>query len=141
VRTERRESLVRALVVGTGLRIGASLLFVLAPTFWVALAGSWGRAVFSSITGPWERAWLAESIDPKVRATVLSMTSQVNALGQIAVGPGIGATGSGYGVRAALGVATALMVPTLPLYLRAGRQEAAHSGEVEEAVAPVPVEG
>jgi hypothetical protein len=69
------------------------------------------------------------------------MTSQVDALGQIAVGPGIGAVGSTYGVRAALGVATALMVPVLPLYLRAGRQEAAHNAEVEEAAAPVPTEG
>ncbi len=47
------------------------------------------------------------------------------------MGPGIGAICSGYGVRAALGVATAHMVPTLPLYLRAGRQDAAHSGDVE----------
>lgn len=141
VRIDRRETLVRALVVGTALRIGASLLFVLAPNFWVALGGRWGRAVFSAVSGPWERAWLAESIDPKVRATVLSMTSQVDALGQIAVGPGIGAVGSGYGVRAALGVATALMVPTLPLYLRAGRQEAARNGDAEQAAAPVPAEG
>jgi MFS transporter, DHA3 family, tetracycline resistance protein len=125
---------VRALVVGTGLRIGASLVFVLAPSFWVALGGLWGRAASGAVTSPWERAWFAEAIDPKVRATVLSMTGQVNALGQIAVGPAIGAVGSTYGVRAALGAATALMVPMLPLYLRAGRQEAeaAQNGEVEE---------
>jgi MFS transporter, DHA3 family, tetracycline resistance protein len=142
--TDRRETLVRTLIVTTALRTASILVFALAGNFWIALVGRLGKAVFASISGPLHQAWLAESIDPRVRATVLSMTSQVDALGQIAGGPAIGWVGRSYGVRSALAVSALLLVPLLPLYMRAQRQDTAgitQEEPVAELAVPAPAEG
>jgi len=54
-----------------------------------------------------------------VRATVISMSSQVDAIGQIAGGPAVGWIGSAFSVQAALTVSGLLLTPVLPLYRRA----------------------
>ena len=129
---ERREEVVRFVRIFTLLRIISVVLFAFAPTFWLALVGRWGKSIFSSVQDPLYRAWLTQSIDSRVRATVLSMTSQVDAVGQIAGGPVIGAIGNA-SVRAAIALSGLLLIPALPLYGRAHRQGA----ETSEA-APLP---
>ena len=57
-------------------------------------------------------------IPSKVRATVLSMSSQGNALGQFGGGPGVGLIGNVFGIRAAIAVAGLLHTPMLWLYAR-----------------------
>jgi len=57
-----------------------------------------------------------------VRATVISMGSQANALGQVAGGPAIGAVGTLAGIRAALVGAAITLSPSLWLYARAIRR-------------------
>jgi hypothetical protein len=64
-----------------------------------------------------------------VRATVISMGSQANALGQTAGGPVIGAVGTLAGIRAALALAGLILSPALALYGRALRH-----GGVEPAL-------
>ncbi len=51
----------------------------------------------------------------QVRATVISMSSQSNALGQIAGGPGVGVIGTWWSLRAALVMAGLLLSPVLLL--------------------------
>ncbi|MBI5713524.1 MAG: hypothetical protein HZC38_08910, partial [Chloroflexi bacterium] len=53
------------------------------------------------------------------RATVLSMSSQMNAVGQIAGGPAIGVVGNSFSVRAALMISAVILSPVLPLLSRA----------------------
>jgi hypothetical protein len=58
-----------------------------------------------AIYNPLYSTWLARNIDPQVRATVISITSQSNALGQVAGGPWVGALAESRSLRAALSVA------------------------------------
>lgn len=71
------------------------------------------------VIDPIYTTWLAQSIDPRVRATVISISGQADALGQVAGGPAIGAIGLARSLRAALVVAGAVLAPALLLYVRA----------------------
>jgi len=66
-----------------------------------------------------------------VRATVLSMSGQADAVGQVAGGPALGGIGNVYGIRAALSVGAALLLPALGLYARASAGRATPGAEVE----------
>ncbi len=92
----------------------------------LGLARNFGWAVvalllasqFRGLAGPVLNTWLNQNISSNVRATVLSLNSQSNAFGQIVGGPGVGGVGKGYGIRAALILAGALLSPLLVLYAR-----------------------
>jgi DHA3 family tetracycline resistance protein-like MFS transporter len=66
-------------------------------------------------------AWLNQRLESNTRATVLSMSGQVDALGQIVGGPGVGAVGL-VSLRAAIVLTAALLAPVLLLYVRAAQQ-------------------
>lgn len=61
-------------------------------------------------------AWLSKKIEPRVRATVLSMGSQVNALGQVIGGPIIGVVGVAYGLPTAFVVVGVALAPIVLLF-------------------------
>jgi len=68
-----------------------------------------------------------------VRATVISMSSQVDAIGQIAGGPAVGLIGSLVSVRAALLTSGVILTPVLALYRFAIRKgEPGGNSEVME---------
>ena len=85
----------------TACLVASILGFALAGTFWVALVALWCANVFRNVQEPIFRIWQVQRIDPAVRATVLSIDGQVNALGQIAGVPAVGAIGNS-SLRAAL---------------------------------------
>lgn len=95
--------------------------FALAGSFWQALAALWGVSLMRSVARPIFSAWLTQNIDPRVRATVISMSGQADAIGQIAGGPAIGAIG-GVSLRAAMAAAGVVLAPSLWLFARARRQ-------------------
>ena len=66
--------------------------------------------------------------DSSVRATVLSITNQADAVGQWTGGPAIGLIGNVFSIRAALVAGGLCMAPALALYGRAIR----HSGAEPE---------
>jgi DHA3 family tetracycline resistance protein-like MFS transporter len=105
----------------TACLVASILSFALAGNFWVALLAIWCASVFREVQEPVLRTWQVQRIDPAVRATVLSLDGQVNALGQIAGGPAVGAIGN-RSLRAALVVAGAALSPALLLLLRARSQ-------------------
>ncbi|HAX25413.1 MAG TPA: hypothetical protein DCX80_10280, partial [Chloroflexi bacterium] len=88
--------------------------------------------VLRGINSPLTSAWINQSVDPRVRATVISMSGQADAIGQVAGGPGIGAIGSTMSLRAALSAATLALVPSLLLYTRALQQGEAPVVELED---------
>ena len=98
-------------------------------------------SVFRDVQEPVFRTWQVQRIDPAVRATVLSIDGQVNALGQIAGGPAVGAIGNS-SLRAALVVVGAALSPALLLLMRARGQGMVTlvPGETTAGVA-VPLEG
>jgi DHA3 family tetracycline resistance protein-like MFS transporter len=133
----RHRQVAWVLFAFTALLCASVLLFALAGNFFLALAALWSASVFRTIRVPLFRAWQMQSIDSQVRATVLSIDGQTDALGQIAGGPALGAIGTYGSLRAALGVAGAIVVPALLLFVRAGRQGRGAAPVVEEPVAAV----
>src|SRR4029077_17593133 len=110
----------QVLAITEALRIVAVLVFAVASGLPLVLCAGFGKMAIQSVTQPLYDAWLTANIEPRVRATVLSMHSLCNAGGQIAGGPLIGAVGSLSWVRAALAASAVFLVPNVLLYLRAG---------------------
>jgi DHA3 family tetracycline resistance protein-like MFS transporter len=117
-----RGTAARALFLLSLLQIGGVFAFALAVDFPTALAAYWSLSVFRRVIGPIHGAWLNRGIDPQVRATVLSMGGQADALGQIVGGPLLGGVASALSIRASLVVAGVVMSPALALYVRSIRQ-------------------
>jgi hypothetical protein len=68
------------------------------------------------VAAPVEAAWLNRELRPEIRATVLSMNGQVNAVGEILGGPPLGALASRTSVPVALVVSAVLLSPVVALY-------------------------
>ena len=111
----------RLLLVLDALTIAGMLAFALAGSFAFALAAFWFATLLRRVAEPVYLAWINEGLDPGVRATVISMSSQSGALGEASAGPVIGAVGNLFGVRPALTIAALILSPTLLLYARAIR--------------------
>jgi DHA3 family tetracycline resistance protein-like MFS transporter len=112
------------------LMIVGVLAFALAGNFVFALGTFWFATLVRRVAEPVYLTWLNEGLDPAVRATVISMSSQAGALGQASAGPVVGAIGNVFGVRQALAAAAMILSPTLLLYGRAIKRGAA----VKEAI-------
>ena len=95
------------------------LAFALAGNFAFALGTFWFATLVRGVAEPVYLTWINEGLDPSVRATVISMSSHSEALGEASAGPVIGAVGNIFGVRPALTVTALILSPTLLLYARA----------------------
>jgi DHA3 family tetracycline resistance protein-like MFS transporter len=124
----------------TAIELVAMLFFALTGSTWLAIAALLGVFFCRNMQGPLYNTWLNEQItDSSVRATVISLTGQANAIGQAGGGPALGAIGNVWGIRAALAVGAAAIAPALGLYARA----IAHHGrepELEELPATAAVD-
>jgi hypothetical protein len=108
----------------TGL-VAAVMLFGLAWGFAGAVGAYWAVLLFRRLNDPLQAAWMNRGLDPSTRATVLSLGSQCDALGQVAGGPVLGAVASGISIRAALLTAGVVLSPVMVLYGRTLRRGAA----------------
>ncbi len=112
------------LLLDVGLML-SMVAFGLAGNFEVALAAYWFAYLLRRTNQPLFSAWLNQSLEPRVRATVISMSGQVDAVGQIAGGPAFGALATAAGTRTAMVAAGLVLAPAALLYLRArGRGDA-----------------
>jgi MFS transporter, DHA3 family, tetracycline resistance protein len=125
-----------------GLKVVTTSLFALTvlemvAIFAFAFAGTTGLAIVAllavffarDLAGPLYTIWLNDQIrDSSVRATVLSISGQANAIGQAGGGPVLGVIGNVWGIRAALATGAAVIAPALALYGRA----IAHEGREPE---------
>jgi DHA3 family tetracycline resistance protein-like MFS transporter len=112
----------RLLLALDALTMAGTLAFALAGSFAFALGAFWFATLVRRVAEPVYLTWINEGLDPGVRATVISMSSQAGALGEASAGPVIGAIGNLFGVRPALTVASLVLSPTLLLYARAMRR-------------------
>jgi DHA3 family tetracycline resistance protein-like MFS transporter len=102
--------------------LGSSLVFALAESLWLVMLASFTPYLARNLAAPIFSAWLNRSIDESsVRATVISITNQADAVGQWTGGPALGAVGNVFGLRAALGAGAACLLPALALFRRAIR--------------------
>jgi DHA3 family tetracycline resistance protein-like MFS transporter len=113
----------RGLLTLGALTVVCVAAFALTGNFWIAVIALMLRGVAYAISEPLMQAWLVRHTRAEVRATMLSMVGQANALGQMAGGPGVGLIGNVFGLRAALIAAAVLLLPALPFYLRAGEEQ------------------
>jgi DHA3 family tetracycline resistance protein-like MFS transporter len=117
--------------------IGTVVVFGLAGLFWLAVLAMLLTNVARSLVMPLFTSWLNQSITrSNVRATVMSITNQADAVGQWTGGPAIGGIGNAFGIRAALVTGAFLLSPALALYARALRH-GGHEPELE-AIAEAP---
>jgi DHA3 family tetracycline resistance protein-like MFS transporter len=98
--------------------IASVIVFGLSGVFWLAVAMMWLVIATRNIREPIFDAWVNQGLDPSTRATVNSMGSQSDAIGQAAGGPALGLIGNA-SVPAALVVSGFLRLPALLLYARA----------------------
>ncbi|MDQ3856175.1 MAG: MFS transporter [Chloroflexota bacterium] len=96
--------------------------FGLAGNFGVALAAYWLAYLLRRTNQPLFTAWLNQSLQPRVRATVISLAGQVDAVGQIAGGPAFGLLATAAGTRSAMVAAGLVLAPAAWLYVRALRR-------------------
>jgi hypothetical protein len=111
------------LIANAGL-VGTVMAFGLAGAFWLALLAMLATNTLRSLVLPLYTSWLNQSItESNVRATVMSIVSQADAIGEWAGGPFMGLIGNVFGIRAALVAGASLLSPAVVLYARALRRE------------------
>lgn len=133
-----QKGLAKILFAVSAVQLGAVVAFALAGSFILAVGAVWLYYLTRSIASPVESTWLNEQItDSSVRATVISITGQSDAIGQVAGGPGLGGIATIFGLRAGLLSGGLLLAPALWLYGRAIRRQ---GREPEFDRLPAPVE-
>jgi len=142
-RVERggRNAVARALFGFTLMEMVAMLVLALSGSTWLAIGALLGVFFARDLAGPLYTTWLNEQItDSSVRATVISITGQSDAIGQAAGGPVLGAIGNVWGIRAALVGGATVIAPALALYARALRHGGSEPelGELPQPVATAP---
>jgi len=132
---EKRVSTVSPLAIGRatlGITFGISaglIGFALSPIFAVTIVAYWIISVLRNVMEPLYSAWVNQKLDSNTRATVLSMSSQVDAIGQMGGGPLVALVAGIYSVAAAIVTSGLLLLPALPLIARANTQSIADMDE------------
>jgi DHA3 family tetracycline resistance protein-like MFS transporter len=122
-------AVARALSLISVLRIAGVVVFGLTVGFGLAVFGYITTEVMRRVTQPLFVGWVNRHVDPRTRATLLSMGGTVDAVGQLSGGPVIGLVGQLLSLRAAMVTVGLTLVPALPLLARARRQAEQGAGE------------
>jgi len=113
-------SVARLLAFFTLATIAGQIAFALGGNFWLVMAVFLAALLARGLLAPLYTTWLNRQItDSSVRATVISLTGQSNAVGQSAGGPVLGLIGNVWGIGAALAAGAAAIAPALGLFARA----------------------
>ena len=110
--------IVRTLMLLTFLITICMVIFGLAGNFWLAVTVYCLVWTCYAIIDPIWIIWINQNVESKVRATVMSMDSQANALGMIIGGPIIGAIGSAISLPVALVTTGLAHLPVTILFAR-----------------------
>jgi DHA3 family tetracycline resistance protein-like MFS transporter len=121
VDTSRSQRVLRALETIYATMTLAILVFALSGSFYLSIAMMILFDAVRSVSFPLTEAWLNQQIASKVRATVLSMAGQLDAFGEMAAGPALGAVGRWFSMQTALVVSALILSPAAPLYHRIRR--------------------
>ena len=119
---------IRLLSVINVVHVVSIAVIALAGSFALVVSVFLASRVIRGVTDPVLDAWTNQYVDSKVRATVFSMRSQGDALGQIVFGPAMGALATLATIRTALMGVAALLLVAQPLYIFSGRQEKDREG-------------
>ncbi|HDD61280.1 MAG TPA: MFS transporter [Chloroflexi bacterium] len=124
--TSKPQAIGRAMLLVTG-GISAGLIgFALSPILGITLSIYLLITVLRTIAIPLYTSWVNQKLDSGTRATVLSISSQVDAIGQVAGGPGVGLIAKFVSIIAAIFTSGILLSPALFLIRRANAQSEEH---------------
>ncbi len=121
--TETGGRLVGLMLFLDGAMLLALLILAWASNFWIALLALWIFSTARSTLGPLDNAWIVRHAAGSARATAISFSGQLNAIGEVVGGPAVGWIGTVVTLRAALTASALLMSPIVPLLLRGRRME------------------
>jgi MFS transporter, DHA3 family, tetracycline resistance protein len=128
--------LAKALLGLTILLSISVVIFGLATSFVVAAIAYLVARLARRLKDPLYVTWLNKNVeDSSVRATVNSIASQSDAIGEVAGGPAIGVVGTVASLRAALVATGLLLTPAIALYARALRR-GGREPELQDAKMP-----
>ena len=102
-------------LVNTGMMLSV-IAFALSGSFAVAVVAFLAVTVLNSMTPSLYNAWINHDLDSRSRATVNSMSSQVDALGQVIGGPGLGAIATVWSVPTAMVAGALVRLPAAILF-------------------------
>ena len=102
----------------TGATAICMVIFGLTGIFWLAATVYCLSISLRATSDPILRTWINQNTESSVRATVLSMNSQVKSLGQMIGGSAIGAIGSAISLPVALVTTGLARVPVTMLFAR-----------------------
>lgn len=114
--TNNHKSTVTTLLLTNGMLALSVVVFALSGNFTMAIVAYWLASMFREVRNPFYDAWMNQNVESKVRATVFSMCSQANAVGQIAGGPILGLIATVVSLRVSIVLAGLILIPTLFLY-------------------------
>jgi DHA3 family tetracycline resistance protein-like MFS transporter len=120
--TDSHVSTARALLVTNVVLMISIAVFAIAGSFELALGGYLLGRIMRRVAIPLSDAWINQSLTPNVRATVLSVNAQTDAVGQIAGGPLLGWLAAAAGTRPAMLAVAAFLIPSALLYVRTIRR-------------------
>lgn len=124
VNTQDRAHVNRALFTLIAIMIGGLIAFAFAPVLLVAFIAYFVFTLARELTDPFLRTWTNQHIpgDSTVRATVLSIQSQANSIGEVAGGPPVGLIGES-SLRLAFVGSALFLSPVLYILRRVHRYE------------------
>lgn len=114
--TNNHKSTVTTLLLTNGLLVVAIIVFSFSGNFIIAVISYWLASMFREVRNPIYDAWMNQNVESKVRATVFSMCSQANAVGQITGGPILGLIATAISLRISIVLSGLILLPTLFLY-------------------------
>ncbi|MEM7363804.1 MAG: MFS transporter [Pseudomonadota bacterium] len=120
VETNSDQQLARALLLLTGLVGMAVLVFALSVSVWLAILMYLVLIPLRQAIDPLTVAWINRYVGSDIRATVISLNGQADALGQMS-GPVVGGIAQLAGLRVALTCSALLLLPVVALYVRTSR--------------------
>lgn len=118
----------------TGLISASMIGFAISPFLALSLVFYLAIEVFRAIRDPLNSAWLNQKLDPQTRATVHSMFSQVDAIGQMGGGPLVALVAATYSTASAIVTSGLILLPSLPLIARSNAQPSAMDEEQIETI-------
>jgi hypothetical protein len=123
LRDRSSDAAVRALLVTAVLFALAMGLYAFSTSLVAAVLAYWFVVAVRGVHTPLYTSWVNTGLQSASRATVNSLGSQSDALGQVAGGPVLGWIAAARSLRAAIGAAAVLAVPAAGLVRRGRRVE------------------
>ena len=133
--TNKHGPVARGMLILLAGMVAGLLTFALTGNFVIALIAFWGFSSMRQTVGPLYTAWVNQHTESSVRATVISMSSQVDALGQLLGGPIVGVIGLALGIPVALTICAVILAAALPLLIRTIRIDQREEAVINEVVA------